>query len=66
MGQNTTRCIPRNRHKGDRTPEEGGLRLIRKPRRPDALPSLTLSLGLHRAPERWREYLFRDLSWDRG
>jgi hypothetical protein len=66
MEQNTKHCIPCNRHKGDRTPEEGGRRLIRKPRRPDALPSLTVSMGLHRAPESWRDYLSRDLSWDRG
>jgi len=31
-----------------------------------ALPSLTLSLGLHRAPDSWRDYLFWDISWDRA
>ena len=61
-----TCCIPCNRRKGDRTPEEAGLRLIRRPRRPDALPSLTLSLGLRRAPESWRDYLFWDLTWEGG
>ena len=61
-----TCCIPCNRRKGDRTPEEAGLRIIRRPRRPAALPSLTLSLGLHRAPESWRDYLFWDLSWEGG
>jgi 5-methylcytosine-specific restriction endonuclease McrA len=61
-----TCCITCNRRKGDRTPEEIGLRLVRKPRRPAALPSLTLSLGINRAPESWRDYLFWDLSWDRG
>jgi 5-methylcytosine-specific restriction endonuclease McrA len=61
-----TCCIPCNRRKGDRTPEEAGLKLVRKPRRPDALPSFTLSLGIRRAPESWRDYLFWDLSWDRG
>jgi 5-methylcytosine-specific restriction endonuclease McrA len=59
-----TCCIPCNRKKGDRTPEEAGFQLIRKPRRPEALPALTLRLGLHRAPESWRDYLFWDLSWD--
>ena len=42
-----------------------GIQLLRKPRRPAALPSLTLSLGVHRAPESWRDYLFWDLSWER-
>jgi len=61
-----TCCIPCNRRKGDRTPEEAGFDLMRKPRRPAALPSLTLSLGLNRAPESWRDYLFWDISWDRA
>ena len=43
---------------------EAGLLLIRKPRRPEALPALTLRLGVSRAPESWRDYLFWDLSWD--
>jgi len=60
-----TCCVTCNRRKGDRTPEEIGFRLVRKPRRPAALPSLTLSLGIQRAPESWRDYLFWDLSWDR-
>ena len=61
-----TCCIPCNRKKGDHTPEEIGLALLRKPRRPESLPSLTLSLGLHRAPDSWRDYLFWDMSWEQG
>ena len=61
-----TCCIPCNRKKGDRTPDEAGMHLVRRPQRPRGWPHLTLSLGLHRAPESWRDYLFWDLSWDRG
>jgi 5-methylcytosine-specific restriction endonuclease McrA len=61
-----TCCVTCNRRKGDRTPEQAGMKLIRKPRRPEALPSLTLSLGVSRAPESWRDYLYFDLRWDRG
>jgi 5-methylcytosine-specific restriction endonuclease McrA len=61
-----TCCIACNRRKGDRTPEEAGLTLERKPRRPASLPSLTLSLGIQRTPESWRDYLFWDISWERG
>jgi 5-methylcytosine-specific restriction endonuclease McrA len=61
-----TCCISCNRLKGDRAPEEAGLRLIRRPRRPEALPSLTLSLGVRRAPESWRDYLFWDVAWDQA
>jgi 5-methylcytosine-specific restriction endonuclease McrA len=59
-----TCCIPCNRRKGDQLPEEAGLRLIRRPRRPPALSHLTLSFGVHRAPESWRDFLFWDASWD--
>jgi len=61
-----TCCIPCNRRKGDRTPDQAGLRLIRRPRRPQTLPALSMSLGLRRAPESWRDYLYWDLSWDAG
>jgi 5-methylcytosine-specific restriction endonuclease McrA len=61
-----TCCVTCNRKKGDRTPEHAGMKLIRKPRRPEALPSLTLSLGVSRAPESWRDYLYFDLRWDRA
>jgi 5-methylcytosine-specific restriction endonuclease McrA len=59
-----TCCIPCNRRKGDLLPEQAGLHLVRRPRRPPSLPHLTLSLGLHRTPDSWRDYLFWDLSWD--
>jgi hypothetical protein len=42
------------------------MHLVRRPKRPDALPSLTLSLGLRRAPDSWRDFLFWDLSWEGG
>ena len=61
-----TCCIPCNRKKGDRTPEEVGFRLLRRPKRPPAHPALTLSLGLARAPASWRDYLYWDLSFDPG
>jgi 5-methylcytosine-specific restriction endonuclease McrA len=61
-----TCCIPCNRKKGDRTPEEAGLQLLRKPKRPAALPSLTVSLGIHRTPPSWRDYLYWDLKLEAG
>ncbi len=60
-----TCCIPCNRRKGDHTPEEAGLRLVRRPQRPGILPMLTVTLGLRRAPESWRDFLFWDAAWDR-
>jgi len=61
-----TCCIPCNRRKGDRTPEEADMHLRRRPRRPSAPPALTLTFGLQRAPESWRHYLYWDVSWERG
>jgi 5-methylcytosine-specific restriction endonuclease McrA len=59
-----TSCLNCNRQKGDQTPEEAGLQLIRRPRRPPPTAAVTLSLGIHRAPESWRDFLFWDASWD--
>lgn len=59
-----TCCIPCNRRKGDRLPDEAGLRLLRRPRRPAARSHLRLTLGVQRAPESWRGYLYWDLAWD--
>jgi 5-methylcytosine-specific restriction endonuclease McrA len=58
-----TCCIPCNRRKGNRRPEEAGLKLLRRPRRPAALPALTFSLGFRQAPESWRDYLYWDVGW---
>ena len=59
-----TCCIPCNRRKGDLLPEEAGLTLRRRPRRPPAFAHITLSLGLRRAPKSWQDYIYWDLSWD--
>jgi 5-methylcytosine-specific restriction endonuclease McrA len=61
-----TCCTVCNRRKGDRTPEEAGLQLVRRPRRPESLPSLTLTLGLKRAPESWRDYIAWNIGWDQA
>jgi 5-methylcytosine-specific restriction endonuclease McrA len=57
-----TCCIRCNRKKGDRTPEQAGLRLIRSPRRPLLPPALTITLGTARAPESWRDFLYWNVS----
>ncbi|HJS56981.1 MAG TPA: HNH endonuclease [Vicinamibacteria bacterium] len=58
-----TCCIPCNRRKGDRLPEQAAMHLVRRPSRPKAHPHLTLSLGLKTAPASWRDYLYWDVSW---
>ncbi|MGQ9599800.1 MAG: HNH endonuclease [Anaerolineae bacterium] len=51
-----TACGVCNRHKGNRTPEEAGMSLVRPPRRPRYL-ALTLLEGSG-APEAWNKYMY--------
>lgn len=53
-----TCCIECNRKKGDRLPEERGMRLIRKPRRPDLPRVLALIFSNRHAHDTWRDYLY--------
>jgi len=53
-----TACEPCNRKKGARTPEEAGMTLQRKPRRPLVLaPAVKVTLGI-RTPANWMSYLY--------
>jgi 5-methylcytosine-specific restriction endonuclease McrA len=60
-----TCCIPCNRRKGGRTPEQAGMRLLRVPRRPERLPGvLTVTIGLSSAPDAWRDFLYWNIQLD--
>lgn len=50
-----TCCVPCNSEKADRTPEEAGMKLMRRPTKPTFLPSITVKYD-GRAPEEWRPY----------
>ena len=45
-----TCCIPCNRRKGGRTPDEAGMHLIRMPKRPDKAPAIRITIGLRTRP----------------
>jgi 5-methylcytosine-specific restriction endonuclease McrA len=49
-------CVQCNCTKGNRTPEEAGMSLIRKPRKPSAHPALGSSWG-QRGYKEWSEFL---------
>ena len=49
-------CIPCNTRKGNRTPQEAGLRLVRKPRRPKWRPFLHVQVGLP-THDQWRHFI---------
>jgi 5-methylcytosine-specific restriction endonuclease McrA len=52
-----TACIRCNQKKGDRTPEETGLKMLKKPRLPHWLPGTFGSVRAKTAPEIWFPYL---------
>ena len=52
-----TACKPCNQKKGGSTPQQAGMHLIRKARRPLWLPTATVHFGIAVTPERWKIYL---------
>jgi len=54
-----TCCIPCNRHKGDCTPEEASMVLLRQPKAPVGFPhKVQFLLYQKKAPESWHDYIF--------
>lgn len=52
-----TACKPCNQKKGGRTPSQAGMHIIRKPVRPNWLPTTTVQMSISKTPERWKIYL---------
>lgn len=50
-------CFPCNQKKGARTPEQAGMRLIKKPVEPKWVPVIALRIR-ETDPESWRTYLY--------
>lgn len=53
-----TCCIVCNRKKGGKTPDQAGLKLVRRPTRPSYLPSYAITYGMAEVPAVWRDYLY--------
>jgi hypothetical protein len=51
-----TCCVPCNRAKANRTPEQAGMRLRCRPTKPRYLPVVTVHMDRRRVPEEWRPY----------
>jgi len=51
-------CIECNNKKGHRTPEQSGLKLLRKPRKPNNITFIRQFVGV--SDHRWKPYLFMD------
>ena len=59
-----TCCMPCNRRKDDRTPEQAGMTLRHRPRRPTASARFRATFGVRKTPESWRDYLYWNISLD--
>jgi hypothetical protein len=59
-----TACWRCNNRKSGRTPDEAGMRLIRKPVKPRWNPVITITIGIRNAPESWRDYLYWNMELD--
>jgi HNH endonuclease len=53
-----TCCLPCNKRKGGRTPQQARMHLIRRPRKPTWHPMLMITLTIPTTPDSWRDYLF--------
>ena len=52
-----TCCKDCNRKKGNRAPEEVGMKLLRKPRRPPKVAQLVIQLRKISPPEEWKDFI---------
>ena len=56
-------CVPCNQRKGNKTPEEADMTLLRKPERPSWSPALMADSLEHKdSPEEWEPYI----EWVKG
>ncbi len=53
-----TACLPCNRKKDNRTPDEAGMPLRSVPRRPKPSPVFRVTLGLRKTPDAWASFLY--------
>ncbi len=51
-------CVPCNMKKGDRMPEQVGMKLKKKPIQPRWVPALTLNISRTSAPQAWQDFLY--------
>ena len=59
-----TACWRCNNRKSGRTPEQAGMKLIKKPVKPRWSPVITITIGIRNWPETWRDYLYWNLELD--
>ncbi|MGN6103643.1 MAG: HNH endonuclease [Kofleriaceae bacterium] len=53
-----TACGDCNGRKANRTPEQAGMRLLKKPVQPTQTPAVVLEISRANVPDAWRDYLY--------
>lgn len=61
-----TSCFPCNDRKRDRTPEQAGMRLLKKPIKPRSLPVVAMHLDLTDIPSAWMSYCYWNTALEEG
>lgn len=53
-----TCCRDCNTRKGNRTPAQAGMRLLKEPTQPSATPALVVTVSTKSMPDAWRDYVY--------
>jgi len=59
-----TACWRCNNKKSGRTPEEAGMKLMKKPVKPRWNPIVTITIGIRNTPDSWRDYFYWNMELD--
>jgi len=54
----TTACVDCNSRKAGRTPQQAGMKLLKKPKQPMWSQVITVTAGLRKTPDNWASYLY--------
>lgn len=54
----TTACVLCNSQKEGRTPQQAGMKLLKKPKQPVWAQVVTVTMGLRKTPDNWASYLY--------
>jgi len=57
-----TACVECNSRKAGRTPQQAGMRLLKTPKQPVWSQVLTVTVGIRKTPDSWRDYLYWNVS----
>lgn len=59
-------CYPCNEEKANRTPEQAGMKLRKKPVKPDYLPVVTMRFDTSSIPDAWASYIYWNGALEEG